>query len=171
MNILVRRNDGEQTLVPFYSPLSLLGAMDRMDRFAGNIWDSSKPYTFDTSLVPHTDIYEENDQLVMKTELPGINREDVNITLQDDRLTIKAEKKEVVIEEDACYTRERQYGQYLRSVTLPFPVKEDKISATFENGVLELRLSKAEESKARKIEIKARLTEGKQENSIKAKVA
>ena len=119
-------------------------------------------------MVPHTDIYEENDQLVMKTELPGINKEDVNITLQGDRLTIKAEKKEVVVEDAACYTRERQYGQYLRSVTLPFPVKEDEISATFENGVLELRLSKAEESKAKKIEIKARLTEGKQEKRIKA---
>jgi HSP20 family protein len=164
MNILVRRNDGEQTLVPFYNPMSLLNAMDR---FAGNIWDSSKPYTFDTSLVPHTDIYEENDQLVMKTELPGINKEDVNITLQGDRLTVKAEKKETAIEDAACYTRERQYGQYFRSVTLPFSVKEDEISATFENGVLELRLSKADESKAKKIEIKARLTEGKQEKRIK----
>jgi HSP20 family protein len=165
MNILVRRHDGEQALVPFYGPWSLLGEMDRL---AGNIWDSSKPaYTFDTSLVPHADIYEENDQLVMKTELPGINKEDVNITLQGDRLTIKAEKKEVMVEDVACYTRERKYGQYLRSVTLPFPVKEDTISATFENGVLELRLSKAEESKAKKIEIKARLTEGKQEKRIK----
>jgi HSP20 family protein len=165
MNILVRRHDGEQTLVPFYSPLSLIGAMDRL---AGNIWDSSKPYTLDTNLIPHTDIYEENDQLVMKTELPGISKEDVNITLQGDRLTIKAEKKEAVVEDAACYSRERQYGQYLRSVTLPFPVKEDEISATFENGVLELRLSKAEESKAKKIEIKTRLTEGKQEKRIKA---
>jgi HSP20 family protein len=164
MNILIRRNDVEQGLIPYYSPLSLFGAMDR---FAGNIWDSSKPYTLDTSLVPHTDIYEENDQLVMKTELPGINKEDVNITLQGDRLTIKAEKKEMVVEDAACYTRERQYGQYFRSVTLPFPVKEDKVSAIFENGVLELRLSKAEESRAKKIEIKARLTEGKQEKRIK----
>jgi HSP20 family protein len=165
MNILVRRHDGEQAMVPFYSPLSLLGAMDRL---AGNIWDSSKPYAFDTSLVPHTDIYEENDQLVMKTELPGINKEDINITLQGDRLTIKAEKKEDVVEDAACYTRERQYGQYVRSVTLPFPVKEDKISATFENGVLELRFSKAEESKAKKIEIKTWPAEGKQEKPIKA---
>jgi len=68
-----------------------------MDRLAGNIWDSSKPYTLDTNLVPHTNIYEENDQLVMKTELPGINKEDVNITLQGDRLTLKAEKKEAVV--------------------------------------------------------------------------
>lgn len=164
MNMIVRRNDGEQTVVPFYTPLSLLGAMDR---FAGNIWDSSKPYTLDTNLVPNTDIYEENDQLVMKTELPGINKEDVNISLQGDRLTIKAEKKEAMIEDSACYTRERQYGQFYRSVTLPFAVKEDQISATFENGVLELRLSKAEESKARKIEIKARLTDIKQEKHLK----
>ena len=164
MNILVRRNDGEQAMVPFYSPMSLLNAMDR---FAGNIWDSSKPYTLDTSLVPHTDIYEENDQLVMNIEMPGINKEDINITLQGDRLTIKAEKKEAVVEDTACYARERQYGQYLRSVTLPFPVKENEISATFENGVLELRLSKAEESKAKKIEIKARLVEGKKEKDVK----
>ena len=165
MNVIVRKNDGEQTMVPFYSPLSLLGAMDRL---AGNIWDSTRPYTIDASLVPHTDIYEENDQLVMKTELPGINKEDVNITLQGDRLTIKAEKKEAVVEDAARYIRERQYGQYFRSVTLPFPVKEDKISATFENGVLELRLSKSEESKAKKIEIKARVTEGKQEKRIQS---
>ena len=165
MNILVRKNDGEQALVPFYgNPWSLLGVMDRL---AGNIWDSSKPYTLDTSLVPHTDIYEENDQLVLNTELPGISKEDVNITLEGDILTIKAEKKEAVVVDSACYARERQYGQYLRTVTLPFHVKEE-VSATFENGVLELRLSKAEESKAKKIEIKARLTEGKQEKRIQA---
>jgi HSP20 family protein len=138
-----------------------------MDRFAGNIWGSSTPYTFDTSMVPHTDIYEENDQLVMTTELPGINKEDVNIMLQGDRLTIKAEKKSAVVEDSACYAHERQYGQYLRSITLPFAVKENDISATFENGVLELRLSKAEESKVKKIEIKARLIESKQEKHTK----
>ncbi|MFC1978875.1 Hsp20/alpha crystallin family protein [Chloroflexota bacterium] len=165
MNVLIRRHDGEQAFVPYYSPYSLF---DQMDRPAGNIWDSSIPYTFETNLAPNTDIYEENDQLVMKTELPGISKEDVNITLQGDRLTIKAEKKEAVVECNACYARERQYGQYLRSVTLPFPVKEDEISATFENGVLELRLSKAEESKAKKIEIKARLIKGKEAKRIKS---
>ena len=165
MNMIVTKNDGQQVMVPWYSTLSLLNEMDRV---AGNIWGSSRPYAIDTSLVAHTDIYEENDQLVMKTELPGINKEDINITLQGDRLTIKAEKKETVVKDATCYARERQYGQYLRLVTLPFPVKADKISATFENGVLELRLSKAEESKAKKIEIKARLVEGKQEKRIKS---
>ena len=96
----------------------------------------------------------------MKTELPGIGKEDLDITLEGDRLTIKAEKKEEVNEDATYHTRERYYGQYFRSVTLPYPVKGNKIDATFENGVLELRLPKAEEAKARRIEIKARLPEG-----------
>ena len=164
MNMIVRNSEGQQVMVPFYGSMGLLNEVDRV---AGDIWGSLRPYAVDTSLVPHTDIYEEKGQLVMKIELPGVNKEDVNITLQDDRLTIKAEKTESVVEDAACYARERQYGHYLRSVSLPFPVKEDKISATFDNGVLELRLSKAEESKVKKIEIKPRLTEGKPERRVK----
>jgi HSP20 family protein len=109
--------------------------------------------------VPHTDIYEEKDELVMKTELPGIDKKDVDVSLEGDRLTIKAEKKEEVKEDATHHTRERYYGQYYRSVTLPYPVKEGEISATFDKGVLELRLPRAEEVKPKKIEIKGHLPE------------
>jgi HSP20 family protein len=102
---------------------------------------------------------EEKDQLVIKTELPGIDKNDLDISLEGDRLTIKAEKKEEITEEATHHIRERYYGRYFRSVTLPYPVKADNISATFDNGVLELRLPKAEEVKAKKIEIKAQLPE------------
>ena len=74
-------------------------------------------------------------------------------------MTIRAEKKEEIKEEATHHTRERYYGRYFRSVKLPYPVKEDSISATFDNGVLELRLPKAAEVKAKKIEIKAQLPE------------
>jgi len=157
MNVVLRKNGGERALVPFYRPLSLL---DEMDRFAREMWDTWKPFTLEQSLVPHTDIYEEKGQLVMKTELPGIDKKDLDVTLEGDRLTIKAEKKEEVKEDATHHTRERYYGQYFRSVTLPYPVKEGEISATFDNGVLELRLPKAEEFKAKKIEIKAELPQG-----------
>jgi HSP20 family protein len=157
MNIVVRRNGEPRALVPFYHPLSLI---DEMDRLARDMWDSWRPFTFDHSLVPHTDMYEEKGELVMKTELPGIEKKDLDITLEGDRLTIKAEKKEEVSEDATHHTRERYYGRYFRSVTLPYPVKEGKISATFDNGVLELRLPKADEAKAKKIEIKAQLPEG-----------
>jgi len=154
MNLVVRKNNGERALVPFYRPWGLL---DDMDRFAKEMWDSWRPFNLEQSLVPHTDIYEEKNQLVMKTELPGIDKKDLDVTIEGDRLTIKAEKKEEVKEDATHHTRERYYGQYFRSVTLPYPVKEGEISATFDNGVLELRLPKAEEVKARKIEIKAEL--------------
>ena len=154
MNIILRRNGGERALVPFYRPWGLLNEMDTLTR---DIWDAWRPFRFDHSMVPHTDIYEEKDQLVMKIELPGIDQKDLDITLEGDRLTIKAEKKEEVKEDATQHTRERYYGEYYRSVTLPYPVKEDKVSATFDNGVLELRLPKAEEVKAKKIEIRAQL--------------
>jgi len=157
MAIIIRRNGGERALVPFYHPAKLL---DEIDSLAREMWDAWEPFSFDHSLVPHTDMYEEKNQLVMKTELPGINKEDLDINLEGDRLTIKAEKKEEVNEDATHHTRERYYGHYFRSVTLPYPVKENKISATFDNGVLEMRLPKAEEVKAKKIEIKAHFPEG-----------
>ena len=158
MNIILRRNNGgERALVPFYRPWSLL---DEVDTLVRGIWDSWRPFTFEDNLVPHTGMYEEKGQLVMKTELPGIDKKDLDITLEGDRLTIKAEKKDEVKEDATHHTRERYYGQYFRSVTLPYPVKEGKITATFENGVLELRLPKSEEAKAKKIEVKAQLPEG-----------
>jgi HSP20 family protein len=157
MNIILRKNGGERALVPFCRPLGLL---DEVEALARDTWDTWSPFTFDYNLVPHTDMYEEKDHLVMKAELPGIDKKDLNISLAGDRLTIKAEKREEVKEDATHHTRERYYRQYFRSVTLPYPVKEDKIAATFENGVLELRLPKAEEVKAKKIEIKAHLLEG-----------
>jgi HSP20 family protein len=157
MNIVVRKDGGERGLVPFYRPWGLL---EEMDTLAREMWDTWEPLTFEQSLVPYTDIYEEKGELVMKTELPGIDTKDVDITLEGDRLTIKAEKKEEVKEDATHHIKERYYGQYLRTVTLPYSVNKDKIEATFNNGVLELRLPKTEETKTKKIEIKARVPEG-----------
>lgn len=156
MNIILRKGDSERALVPFYRPWGLL---DEIEALAREMWDAWRPFPLDHSLVPLTDIHEEKDHLVMKTELPGIDKKDLDISLEGDRLTIKAEKKEEIKEESTHRIRERYYGRYFRSVTLPYPVKADNISATFDNGVLELRLPKAEEVKAKKIEIKAQLPE------------
>ena len=134
MNIVLKRNGGERALVPFYHPLSLV---DEMERFAGEMWNG---WSTEYSLLPRTDIYEEKEGLVIKTELPGIDKKDLDISLEGDRLTIKAEKKEEVKEDATRHTHERYYGRYFRSLTLPYQVKEGKVSATFDNGVLEIRL-------------------------------
>ena len=158
MSIIVRRNGGQEALVPFYHPLSLF---EDIDAFMRGLWHSWQPFALGERLLPQTDMYEENGRLVLKTELPGVNKEDLDITLEGDRLTIKAEKKEETVEGTTHHARERYYGQYLRSITLPYPIKEEKVSATLEEGVLEINLPKAEEVKAKKIEIKAQLPKGK----------
>jgi HSP20 family protein len=160
MAIVLRRNGGERALVPYYRSL---GLFDEMDKLSADMWDAWRPFAAEQSLIPRTDMYEENNELVMKTELPGINQKDLEVTLEGDRLTVKAEKRDEAFEDATHHTRERYYGKYFRSVTLPYPVKEGEIQAIFDNGVLELRLPKAEEIKAKKIEVKAQLpkSEGK----------
>ncbi len=155
MNIILRRNPTTALIpwAPFYCRMSLF---DEIEELAREAWGSWQPVVF-----PHTEMYEEKDELVMKVELPGIKKEDLDITLDGDRLTIKAEKKQEEVAEDATYhARERYYGQYSRSALLPFHVDGDKISATLENGVLEIRLPKAEQAKARQIEVKAQIPQG-----------
>jgi HSP20 family protein len=84
----------------------------------------------------------------------------MEVTVESDTLTIRAEKKEEVAEDATHHTRERYYGKYVRSMSLPSHVNGDKVSATFDNGVLELRIPKAEEVKAKRIEVKAQLPQG-----------
>lgn len=157
MNITLYRNPFRTltALTPFYHPLSI---MDEVDEIAKEF---SRRIGFDgNTLIPHTDMYEEKGKLVVKTELPGINEKDLEVTLEENILTIKAEKKEEVAEDATHHARERYYGKYVRSISLPFHVEGEKVSATFENGILELQLPRAEELKAKRIEVKAKLTQG-----------
>jgi HSP20 family protein len=160
MNITLYRNPARALTAwsPFYRPLGLL---DEIEEMARDFWGSWEPGFLGSTLVPHTDVYEEKGQLVVKTDLPGITEKDLEVTLEGDMLTIKAEKKEAATEDATHHTRERYYGKYVRSMSLPAHVNGDKISATFENGVLELRIPKAEEAKAKRIEVKAQLPEPK----------
>ena len=95
MTIILRRNSGGRALVPFYRPFGLFQDIDELAR---EMWDAWRPFTSEQSLVPHTDMYEEKNELVIKAELPGIDRKDIDLTLKDNILTIKADKKEEVVE-------------------------------------------------------------------------
>ena len=101
------------------------------------------------------DLAEKDDAYIVKASLPGVAPEDVEITLSANVLTIKGEMKEdKEIKEETYHVRERRFGQFVRSVTLPMPVNADKIEAVNEKGVLTLTLPKAEAAKVKKIEIK-----------------
>jgi HSP20 family protein len=104
---------------------------------------------------PKVDLYEEKDDIVVKAELPGIDKENVEVNLSDHMLTIKGEKKkEEEIKEENYYRSERSYGSFLRTLELPKGIQEDKVKASFKNGVLEIRLPKTEEAKTREIKVK-----------------
>ena len=92
----------------------------------------------------------------VKASLPGISPDDLNVTLEDNVLTIQGEVKEdETIEESNYHIRERRTGSFSRSVRFPVPVESDKVEAEFENGVLTLSIPKAEAVKPKRIAVKA----------------
>jgi len=152
MAMIVRRNPVRTLAVmePEYRPLDVIEEMENM---AEELWGSRRTATF----VPEMDVYEEKDELVVKVEVPGVGKDDIAINLEGDLLTIKTEKKaEAEKEGTSYYVRERRFGEYQHTVTLPLPVDAGKISASYENGLLEIRLPRAEEAKTKKIEIKVK---------------
>jgi HSP20 family protein len=104
---------------------------------------------------PVVDVYEEKDEVVVKAELPGLDKKDIEVNISDSELILKGEKKkEEKIDEENYYKCERSYGAFLRSVELPTDVQADKVKASFKNGILEIRLPKTEEAKTKEIKVK-----------------
>jgi HSP20 family protein len=103
---------------------------------------------------PSVDISETKDNVIIKAEMPGLNKEDVKISMQDNMLTLTGEKKQEKEEKETNYHRiERSYGAFSRSFSLPTSVKSDKIRATYKDGILSITLPKTEEVKPKEIPI------------------
>jgi HSP20 family protein len=106
--------------------------------------------------VPAMDLVETDDHFVLRVDLPGLSEEDVSIELEDTALTVSGERKtEHEDRKEGYYRVERAYGSFSRQLTLPEGVDPDGIEASFDKGVLEVRIPKPEERKPRKVEIKA----------------
>lgn len=104
---------------------------------------------------PSADILEGKDKYTVTMELPGVTKDNVKITLQENMLTVQGEKKQETESKDDNYHRvERSYGSFSRSFRMPSLVKTDKIDANYKDGVLTIVLPKAEEAKAKEIDIK-----------------
>lgn len=103
---------------------------------------------------PSVDIWEEKDNLVLEAELPGMRRDDFELTIENNVITLRGERKfEKKADGDNYHRVERSYGSFTRSFTLPQNVTAEGAKAEFNNGVLHVTLPKREETKARKIEI------------------
>ena len=126
---------------------SLFGSMLRRDAL-----DTAAPPN--SEWAPAIDVYESDDKVVIKIELPGMSQKEIEVEFLGDTLTIKGEKKREEDQKDRRYYRaERVYGSFQRSVILPGEVESTKATATFKGGVLEIELPKAEAAKPRQIKV------------------
>lgn len=134
--------------------LSLFPGIGVFDRFFNDL-ELPDLFNEERMLVPAFDISETEKEYMISGEIPGINSKDLDITLLDDILTIKGEKKQENEEKEENYHRvERHYGSFQRSFRIPEKVKTDELDATYKDGILKLSLPKAEASEVKKIEVK-----------------
>ena len=107
-------------------------------------------------MTPSVDIFEEGHDVVLKAELPGMKKEEIEVKLTEDMITLSGEKKkEEKIEKKNYHRLERSYGSFVRSFRLPAEVQTDQVKAQFKDGILEIRIPKTEEAKKKekKVEI------------------
>ncbi len=101
--------------------------------------------TFSDDFTPRMDIVEKDDTILIKAEVPGVDKKDINISVQDRVLTIEGEKKQESVDENSNYYRaERVYGAFKRQFELPEEVETEKVDAKYENGILTIDLKKKE---------------------------
>ena len=144
-----------RALTPWTGLGTLQKEIDRLfERFFEPRWDEFPALA--GTWAPELDVSETKDALVVKAEVPGLDPQDLQISLQEQLLTIKGEKKQEKEEKDERYHRvERAYGAFTRAVRLPVAVDAEKVTASFKNGVLTVKLPKTPAAKGTTIPIKA----------------
>jgi len=139
---------------PVHEMMTLREAMDRLfdDAFTHPITTSGGAV-----VLPSIDLYQNNDEVMVKAALPGMKPEDVQISVTSNTLTLRGEFKQDESQKETTYhIREHRYGLFERSIPLPTDVQTDKAKADFENGILTITMPKAEAVKPRTISIKTK---------------
>jgi HSP20 family protein len=132
----------------------LVDIQDEINRMFEDIAGSADGEKGLSKLSPPADVIENKDSFVVRAELPGLKKEDVKVTLQNNVLIISGEKKKELEEKNQAYHRvERSYGTFYRSFELPVPVNAGNIKADFKDGILRVELPKNEEARPKEIEI------------------
>jgi HSP20 family protein len=148
-------------LLPFKRQSGVPNVFSEMDDVLKKMWYGFPFHNLeedmDVAWSPRLDVSETDNGLEIVADLPGMDKKDINVSLEENLLTIKGEKKEEKESKDKHYhTIERRSGSFYRAIRLPVEVEKDKIEAAFKDGVLTLRLPKTKESKKKvaQIEIK-----------------
>src|SRR4030042_769698 len=143
------------------APWRPLRELDKMRREMDRLWESvfegrsHRKAEDGAEWLASLDVAETKNDIVVKVEIPGIDPKEIDISLANDVLTIKGEKKQEREEKEENYhVVERSYGSFTRSLRLPGEVQSDKITASYKNGILKATFPKSEEAKKKEIKIK-----------------
>lgn len=146
---LVRWSPTTELWNPFANLEEIRAEMSRLfdtSTYRRNSWE--------TVFTPALDVVEEKDNYLVNVDLPGLTKADVSVTVQDNFLTVKGERKHVVEKKEAnYYHHERVHGQFIRTIELPTRLNAGQVVATFRDGVLHITLPKAEEAKPKEINV------------------
>lgn len=125
----------------FVSPFSMMqDVLDDFDRFGRLV-----PWTSEDAYGPAVDVYETDAEVVVKAQLPGVTKDNLEVTVQDNQLMIRAEtKRQEEVEEEGYFRREIRYGTYARTLPLPAEVDEEQVTAKLADGVLEVHAKKSQ---------------------------
>jgi len=128
---------------------------DEIDRlFEAPLAELARTSQLLSGWTPALDLYEDKDNLFVKMELPGMKREDIEVSLHEGSLSISGERKSEQKHEDAeVYRAERFFGRFQRTVALPTPIAADKVKAEYKDGILSITLPKTEEAKPKHINV------------------
>jgi HSP20 family protein len=147
------------TMITRWDPFRELNSItDRMNRLFQDSWgtpgrtgeEGLAPMNF----VPPVDVYEDEHNVTIKMEVPGIEQKDIDIRLENNTLTVRGERKFEQDEKEENFHRiERRYGSFYRAFTLPNSVDNENVSANYENGVLKIQLAKRAEAKPKQIKV------------------
>src|SRR6266513_5083305 len=148
------------TLLTRWEPFRELSTMqDRMSRMNRLFLESNRPEVPEealttTSYAPPVDIYEDEHNITLKLEVPGIDEKDIDVRIENNTLTVHGERKIEKEEKEENFRRvERQYGSFTRTFTLPSSVDSEKVSANYDKGVLKITLPKKAEAKPKQIKV------------------
>ena len=127
---------------------------DRMNRLFRDSFGDREEALTTSSFAPAVDVYEDEHNITLKVEVPGIEEKDIDVRIENNTLTVHGERKFEEEEKEENYRRvERQYGSFTRSFTLPQTVDQESVSANYDKGVLNIKLAKKAEAKPKQIKV------------------
>lgn len=147
------------SLIRYYNPeLNSVNSLSNLRDQFGRLFEAAFPARTAESFgdwAPSLDAHEDKDKYTVTLEIPGLKKEDMHVSVHDGVLTVSGERREEKqVAENMAHRRERYFGKFSRSVSLPLSVSADKVTATYKDGILTVEIPKAEEAKPKTVEVK-----------------